>query len=104
MIEHDNNRAAPPTVDLWTGQFGDSLTGDEEEKLAKAFGTLDHLSTVGIVPVVRGLVFCHRLREGDDPKAAKRHALDLTRRQAIDYFAGLGMPPVESDDDDEGKD
>lgn len=98
------HRKAPATVDMWSGEFGDTLTGDEEVDLGKAFGTnLDGLSTRGVIDIVRGLIFVHRMREGDDAKTAKKHALALTRREAADYFTGLGVPTLEGAEA-EGKD
>lgn len=100
----DPHRQSPATVEQWSGEFGDSLKGKEEAALAQAFGgNLDALAARGVIDTVRALVFCHRMREGDDAKAAKAFALDLTRRQAADYFLGLGMPPVEGAEA-EGKD
>ena len=91
-------------VDLWSGQYGDSLTGFDEVAIAKAFGAnLDTLAAKGGLEAVRALIFVHRRREGDNDKVAKAFALEATRREVADYFAGLGMPPVEGPDH-EGKD
>lgn len=104
MSTTDPHRKAPAVVDQWSGEFGDTLTGVEELALGKAFGAnLDTLASRGVMETVRALIFVHRRREGDSDKAAKQHALDLTRREAGDYFLGLGMPPLEGDDA-EGKD
>lgn len=97
---------APPAhvVDLYSGEFGDTLTGFDEVAIGKAFGLhLDGLAAQGGLVGVRALMFVHRRREGDDDKAAKAFAMDATRSEVANYFAGLGMPEVESDED-EGKD
>ena len=49
-------------VDLWSGQYGDSLTGFDEVAIAKAFGAnLDTLAAKGGLEAVRALIFVHRL-------------------------------------------
>lgn len=93
-----------PVVDMFSGEFGDTLTGFDEVAIAKAYGAnLDVLAAQGGLAGVRALIFVHRRREGDDDKAAKVFAMDATRAEVASYFAGLGMPEVESDED-EGKD
>lgn len=93
-----------PIVDLYSGEFGDTLTGFDEVAIGKAFGAnLDTLAAQGGLTGVRALIFVHRRREGDDDKTAKAFAMDSTRAEVAAYFAGLGMPPMESDED-EGKD
>lgn len=90
--------AAPIVPDMWSGQYGDSLTGFDELAITKAFGAnLDDLAASGGLASVRALVFVHRRREGDSDKEAKAYALEATRREVADYFAGLGMPAMESE-------
>lgn len=105
MTTTTKTKAKPaPVVDLYSGEFGDTLTGFDEVAIGKAFGaTLDELAARGGLAGVRALIFVHRRREGDDDKAAKVYAMDATRSEVAAYFAGLGMPDVESDED-EGKD
>lgn len=90
-----DHRQAPSVVDMWSGEYGDTLTGFDEVAIGKAFGAnLDALAARGGLDAVRALVFTHRRREGDDDKAAKKFALEATRREVADYFAGLGMPTM----------
>lgn len=97
-------RKTPAVVDMFSGEFGDTLTGFDEVAVGKAFGAnLDALAARGGLEAVRALVFVHRRREGDDDKAAKKYAQEATRREVADYFAGLGMPPLEGAEA-EGKD
>lgn len=103
MSDQDPTPDPKPVVDLWSGQFGDTLVGDEENNITMAFGkNLDTMAAAGGMMGVRALIFTHRKREGDNAKTAKTYAMDLTRLEVSNYFAGLGMPPIESDAD-EGK-
>jgi hypothetical protein len=89
---------------MYSGEFGDTLTGFDEVAIGKAFGAnLDALAARGGLDAVRALVFTHRRREGDDDKTAKKFAQEATRRQVADYFTGLGMPALEGAEA-EGKD
>jgi hypothetical protein len=92
-----------PVVDLYSAEFGDSLTGFEEKFIAEAFGdSIDGLGTAGMIGV-RALVFAHRMREGDKSRAAKDYALGLTRGKVASYFLGLGNRPDGDTPATEGK-
>ena len=93
-----------PVVDMFSAEFGDTLTGFDEVAIAGAFGkTLDAMGEDGGMMGVRALVFVHRRREGDKDGAAKKFAMDLPRGEVAAYFAGLGPRPDEGDEA-EGKD
>ena len=94
-----------PACDLWSAEFGDTLTGFEEKFIVDAFGrSIDALGAEGGLYGIRALVFAHRVRNGDKTRAAKQYALDLTRAEVAGYFAGIGSPPDGESPDTEGKD
>lgn len=93
---------AKPTVDQWSGEFGDSLTGHEEILIRKGFGqTIDQLGAEGGMTGLRALIFAHKLRGGMKTRDAKDYALGLTRAEVAAYFAGIGNRP--DGDDSEGE-
>lgn len=93
------NAPADPVVDLYSGEFGDTLNGFDEVAIVGAFGkSLDQLGQEGGMMGVRSLVFAHRRREGDKDRDAKKYAMDLPRAEVAAYFAGLGNRPDETDD------
>ena len=69
-------------------ECAESLTGYEEQAIEKAFGKpLEELAEGSLSGLLRALAFAVFKRSGQDSAEAKRSALELTRKQAEEFFA-----------------
>lgn len=75
------------TAELTANEMLESLTGYDEIAISRAFGR-DPLELAESKPTMlaRSLAFVHMTREGQSADVAKKAAMELSIRQANDYF------------------
>jgi hypothetical protein len=75
------------SAQITANEMLESLTGFDEQAIAAHFGA-EALELAEKKPTMlaRALAFVHMTREGADAKSAKKQAMELTIRQANDYF------------------
>lgn len=86
------------THELTMEEYSETITGFEEIAIAKHFGE-DWSTLPESKPTMfmRALIFTDLVREGDDPKTAKRRALEMTLKAANEYYAEPEDEPVPDD-------
>jgi hypothetical protein len=96
----------PPTSDMTTDEFSDTITGVEEEIINRHFG-VDWTALPENRPTMflRAMVTVDKIRAGGKPGDAKKAAMDLTLLEVNSYFTP-DPEDVDSEDpdSDSGKD
>lgn len=76
------------SANISASEMLESLTGYDEVAISQHFGA-EALELAEKKPTMlaRAMAFVHMTREGSDTKAAKKAAMELSIREANDYFA-----------------
>ena len=84
----------------------ESLTGYDELAIEKHFGApISDLMNSKPTTGIRGLIFVHKTRENFSAVDAKKQAMELPMRGAMDYFASDEQEPLpEEPVTEQGKD
>lgn len=93
-----NENSTTPTSSLTVDEMLDTLTGFEEDAIAKAFGSnIFDLAERNAVHYLRALAFVHHIRSGQADGEAKKAAMSLTIKGAQEFFTKGPVEPTPED-------